>query len=111
MAGPKAADLSFDQRLGMIVDREIVTRENKRLARLIREARLRLNAVITGPTGVGKSFIARALGTPACRRGYSTRYYRSSRLLSELNMARADGTYARALRRRGRLLPTLNTRR
>jgi len=132
MADPKAADLSFDERLGMIVDREIMSRENKRLTRLIREAKLRLNAciedidyshargldrsviaglrscrwveerlnaVITGPTGVGKSFIACALGNLACRSGYSTRYYRLSRLLSELNMAKADGTYVRSLQR------------
>lgn len=132
MADPRAADLSFDERLGMIVDREIATRENKRLTRLIREAKLRLNAciedidytyargldrsviaglrscrwieerlnaVITGPTGVGKSFIACALGNLACRNGYSTRYYRLSRLLSELNLARADGTYVRTLQR------------
>ena len=44
MADPQAASLSFDERLGIIVDREIVVRENKRLTRLIREARLRLNA-------------------------------------------------------------------
>ena len=132
MADPKMAELSFDERLAMLVDREIVARENKRLARLIREAKLRLNAcveeidythargldrsviaglrscrwieerlnvVITGPTGVGKSFIACALGNLACRNGYSTRYYRLSRLLSELNMAKADGSYVRTLQR------------
>ena len=46
MADPKMAELSFDERLAMLVDREIVARENKRLARLIREAKLRLNACV-----------------------------------------------------------------
>ena len=48
---------------------------------------------------MGKSFIACALGNLACRNGYSTRYYRLSRLLSELNMAKADGSYVRTLQR------------
>lgn len=69
MADPKAADLSFDERFGIIVDREVVTRENKRLARLIREARPRLNACIedvdyTHARGLDRSVMA---GLRSCR--------------------------------------------
>ena len=57
------------------------------------------NVIFTGPTGVGKSYLACALGQKACRDGYSVVYRRSSRLLDELAQARADGTHADALRR------------
>jgi DNA replication protein DnaC len=57
------------------------------------------NIILTGPTGVGKSFIACALGQKACRDGYAVLYKRTTRLFDELAQARADGTYALALRR------------
>jgi DNA replication protein DnaC len=53
------------------------------------------NVLISGPTGVGKSYVACALGQLACRRGYSALYRRVPRLFEEL--ARADGTYAKRL--------------
>lgn len=49
-------------------------------------------------TGVGKTFIACALGHAACRQGFIVRYYRVSRLLGELSLARADGSYPKLLR-------------
>jgi DNA replication protein DnaC len=49
-----------------------------------------LNLFILGPTGVGKSFLASALGQAACRLGYSVRYFRTARLLHLLAKARAD---------------------
>lgn len=55
--------------------------------------------LITGATGTGKTFLACALGYSACRHGLSVRYFRLSRLLDELRLARADGTYARLLDR------------
>lgn len=55
--------------------------------------------IISGATGVGKSYIACALGQKACRDGYGTLYKRTTRLFDELAQARADGTYALALRR------------
>lgn len=50
------------------------------------------NVLLTGPTGVGKSFLACALGQKACRDGYSVVYRRASRLFDELAQARADET-------------------
>ena len=57
------------------------------------------NVIVTGKTGVGKSFIACALGQKACREGYSVVYRRASRLLDELAQARGDGTLFQLLRR------------
>ena len=54
-----------------------------------------LNVIITGLTGCGKSYAACALGNAACRQGYSVRYYRISKLLSDLIVARADGTHSK----------------
>ena len=57
------------------------------------------NVIFTGATGVGKSYLACALGQKACREGYSVVYRRTSRLLDELAQARADGSHADLLRR------------
>lgn len=58
--------------------------------------------LITGPTGSGKSYLACALGHQACRHGLSVRYFRLSRLLGELTLARADGSYTKLLQRLAR---------
>ncbi len=50
-----------------------------------------------GATGVGKSYLACALGQGACRKGMRVLYRRVPRLLDELALARADGSYARLL--------------
>jgi DNA replication protein DnaC len=57
------------------------------------------NVILSGQTGVGKSYLACALGQKACREGYSVVYRRASRLYDELAQARADGTYFLLLRR------------
>jgi DNA replication protein DnaC len=57
------------------------------------------NVIITGETGLGKSYLACALGQKACREGFSVAYRRASRLFDELAQARADGTYPLLLRR------------
>lgn len=126
-------EMSFDDRFGLIVDAEHLHRENRKLTRLLRDAKLRiagasledvrasaaqglprevltqlrserwlaehLNVLITGSTGVGKTHLACALGQFACRRGLRTLYRRLPRLLEELTLARADGSYARMLSR------------
>lgn len=124
------AELGFEERLGLLVDREEQDRENRRLARRLKAARLRSDAVIedvdfrvprgldratvlslaeshwvsahrnvlvTGPTGVGKTFLACALAQAAIRRGHTALYLRLPRLLDELVLARADGRLPRLM--------------
>jgi DNA replication protein DnaC len=55
--------------------------------------------LVTGPTGVGKSFLACAFGYEACLRGISTRYYRATKLFPALRMARGDGSYLQEIQR------------
>lgn len=62
-----------------------------------------LSCLITGATGVGKSFIACALAHQACRDGYRVRYLRLPRLLAELEVARGDGRYRKLLVQLARL--------
>jgi DNA replication protein DnaC len=134
---PDLASLSFDERFAMLVDAEWMYRENRRLRRALKEAKLRLgqaciedvdypakreldravirqlstcrwieehqNVVITGATGTGKTYVACALAHQACRKGHRAIYRRASRLTDELTLARADGTYARALARLARV--------
>lgn len=133
---PTAAELSFDERFGQLVDAQHLGQHNKRLARLLAEAKLRLptacledihagkgreldkgllrqlstcrfiedkrGVLVTGATGTGKTYFACGLGQQACRRGFRVRYYRTSRLLDELQLARLDGSYARLLGRLAR---------
>jgi DNA replication protein DnaC len=54
----------------------------------------RLNLLITGPTGCGKTYLACALAHNACLLGFTARYYRLPRLWNELKIAKANGTYA-----------------
>jgi DNA replication protein DnaC len=61
------------------------------------------NIFIAGPTGVGKTFIATAIGNHACRHGYTAIFMGISVFIERLTMARTDGTY---LRLRDRLIKT-----
>jgi DNA replication protein DnaC len=132
MQSPDISQLSFEERLGLLVDREITERDNRRLTSRLRQARLKqqacledidyqanrgldktlllklsdcqwakkaINILITGPTGIGKSWMACALAQKACREGYSAYYQRLTRLLQELPLARGDGSYAKLLAR------------
>jgi DNA replication protein DnaC len=134
-----ADDLSREDWLGLLIDREVTARENKRLGRRLSQARLRQNAVIEdadlrtprgldralfqklttcewirdrqhlligGPTGVGKSWLACALGHKACRDGFSVIYRRAPRLFADLATARGEGRLTRlmAMLERTRLL-------
>jgi len=57
----------------------------------------RENILVTGPTGVGKSFLASALGHQACELGYKTLYFNTQKLFSRLKMMKADGSYSREI--------------
>ncbi len=129
-------DLSFEERLGMLVDREMDNRQDRKLRTLLTKARFRYpgasvedinfrvrrgiskdvilklaqngwikdkrNIIITGSTGVGKTYFACALGNSACRAGISTYYTRLPRLFQELKISRADGSYAKLLQKLSR---------
>jgi len=60
------------------------------------------NLIITGPTGAGKTWLTCAFGVAACRDGIKTGYLRLSRLLHDLGMGRADGTYKKQLEKLSR---------
>jgi DNA replication protein DnaC len=133
MQTPDIAALSFEERLGLLVDRESTERENRRLTTRLRQAKLRQtaciedidyrhprgldktlmtrlttcqwvrdrhNVLITGPTGIGKTWLACALGHKVCREGWTALYLRLPRFLQELPIAKGDGRY-------GKLLTTL----
>ena len=57
------------------------------------------NILITGPTGVGKSFIACAVGHQACMNGFKVLYTNAMKLFTQLKFAKADGTYAKELKK------------
>lgn len=130
---PDHQDLSFDEFLGLIVEDEYLARTNKRIKRLIQQAKFRYpsasfqdidysqkrgiskvrlanlqnsewidksqNLFFTGPTGIGKSYLACAFGSWACRHGYSVLYYRWARLLTDLLASRGDGSYLKFLKK------------
>lgn len=54
--------------------------------------------IVTGATGVGKTFLACAFGNAACRQGLKTRYYRVNRLLNDLAVGHGDGSYNKLMR-------------
>lgn len=60
------------------------------------------NILITGPTGVGKSYIASALGNQACLKGYKVIYYNLQKLFSSLKISKADGSYLKEVDRIGK---------
>lgn len=134
-AVPGIGSMPFEERLGLMVDRELTERDSRRLQIRLRAARLKqsasledtdfksprgldrslimkladckwvaehLNVLVTGPTGVGKTWLACALAHKACREGYSAYYVRLPRLLQELDMGRADGRYAKMMRQLGK---------
>ena len=61
------------------------------------------NCIITGPTGIGKSYLACALGHQACRDGLRTRYFYAPKLFRALEVAQADGSLANLLQTLARL--------
>jgi DNA replication protein DnaC len=130
MVNPNMAQLSFEERFGLIVDYQMTAMENRRMKSRLKAAKLRLSAcvedlefrqdrgmdrsqimslsgnqwvrshqniLITGPTGVGKSYLACALAQKACRDGHTTFYQRLPRLFQELAIARLDGRYPKLI--------------
>lgn len=65
--------------------------------------RKRQGLLLTGPAGVGKSWLACALGQKACREDFSVAYHRAPRLFAALALARGDGRYARLLKTLARI--------
>lgn len=128
---PASHTLAFEERFGLLVDREVTWRDTRRVERLLKQARFKFpsacledldtrivrgldarlmtslascdwiragQAVIaTGRTGLGKSWIACALGNQACRNGFSVLYARFPRLLEELRIAHGDGSFGQRL--------------
>jgi DNA replication protein DnaC len=56
------------------------------------------NIIITGPTGVGKSYLAQALGHQACQMLHTTRYFVTSRFFDEARLAKLEGTYLKMIK-------------
>jgi DNA replication protein DnaC len=127
---PAITDLSFQERFSLLVDRQWTWKEERRMRRLLSNARLKINAciedidyraprgvekslilqlascdwirhahnvIITGPTGVGKSYLACALANRACRMGYSAFYIRIPKLFQDLAIGKADGSYTKIM--------------
>ena len=61
------------------------------------------NLILTGPTGIGKSFLSCAFVEAACRKGFNATYVRMPRLLHDLSVSRGDGSYGRFLTRLAKL--------
>lgn len=130
--GPGKDKLSFEERFGMMVDREFSERQERKLKLRLGKAKLREkaciedinyrhprnldrsviqrlstcrwiqnheNVIITGATGLGKTWIACALTNQACREGWTAKYHRVPRILHDLHIARADGSYSKELNR------------
>ena len=122
--------MSFEERLGLLVDMETSERESRRFKTRLTQAKFRqtaymedldyskrrgldkslinslhsskwikegTNILISGPTGVGKSYLACALGQRACVNGFKTRYFRSVRLFEDLRLAKGDGRYPKLI--------------
>jgi DNA replication protein DnaC len=86
------------EQLDYSLDRGIDRNQVQRLADCL-FVRQGQNLIITGSTGTGKSFLASALGNQACMLGYKVYYSNTGRLLSNLKMAKADGSSLKELAR------------
>ena len=136
LADSNHASLSHAEFIGLLVQDEKIHRDNLRLRRLLKKAKLRQeasledidygvsrglvrqiilelsnpqwitanrNVLISGPTGVGKSYIACALGNAAARAGYTVLYMRAPRLFETLQQSHGDGSHLKALARLARV--------
>ncbi|HHY23942.1 MAG TPA: ATP-binding protein [Clostridiaceae bacterium] len=123
-------ELTFEERFGLMVEKEWLSKKNARIKRLLYNAKLgidaciedidysagrvidkktiktlstsvyieqKLNIIISGPTGSGKSYIACAFGNAACRLGYTVKYFRMPELLLEIQDAKNENRYFKFL--------------
>jgi DNA replication protein DnaC len=129
--------LAFEERLGLLIDRQWNWRENRALERRLRIGRLQgpaciedidyrtprgldrqlirsltqesvwvrehQNVFVLGPTGIGKTWLARALAQKACRDGYTALFLKATELFRNLATARADGSHSKLLYHLGRV--------
>jgi len=129
--------LSFEERLGLLIDRQWNWRQNRALERRLRDGRLQGPACIEdidyrtprgldrqvvrslttesawvrehqhlfliGPTGVGKTWLARAFAQKVCRDGYTALFLKGAELFRDLAVARADGSHGTLLHRLSRV--------
>jgi DNA replication protein DnaC len=134
---PDTQQLSFEERLGLLIDRQWTWRQNRALERRLRNGRLQgpaciedidyrtprgldrqvvrsliqesawvsshQNLFLIGPTGIGKTWLARAFAQKACRDGYTALFVKAAELARQLAASRADGSHFRLLLQLGRL--------
>ena len=84
------------EQLHFDIDRNLDKNQMMRLAECAFVQR-KENLLITGSTGIGKSYIASAIGNQACMLGYKVIYANTAKLFSKLKMAKADGSYLREI--------------
>ncbi len=123
--------LSFEERLGLLIDRQWSWRQNRALERRLRNGRLQgpaciedidyrtprgldrqvvrsltqesawvrehQNLFLIGPTGIGKTWLARAFAQKACRDGYTALFQKAAELFRSLATSRADGSHSKLL--------------